>query len=361
MRSWTIPVQPLLDESLSSWLTRAALRQGCDPMVLTGVIWPHRRVWITDPDRGFTKADYEILSTLSGVKSEDFAKMALSSTAERIAGYQVSKTIAWPWILALGSRNRLRHGGQQFCPVCFGEDKSPYYRKQWRYAWHTACPFHKIALADRCDQCGSPIEPHRLLAEDKHLAQCARCKFDLRLSTIKLVPSEMLQFQESADSVLCNNRGLFGKNPVNAAQWFLAVRLYCGLIRRACQRKHSQLANMLRIFDINVNQSVLPQTRLALELLSIEERQKLLIETYKLYQIEPDKIRDLCQNAKISINTLFARDFESIPAWLRDIFKDLPKHAHKKHKARIIHHKPATKQAVMESWARFQRKMMAGA
>lgn len=39
--TWALSVPLLPEESLSSWLVRAALRQGCDPLSLTGLFGQH--------------------------------------------------------------------------------------------------------------------------------------------------------------------------------------------------------------------------------------------------------------------------------------------------------------------------------
>ncbi len=37
---WPVQISPLKDELLSSWLVRASLAHGCDPMSLTSAVWP---------------------------------------------------------------------------------------------------------------------------------------------------------------------------------------------------------------------------------------------------------------------------------------------------------------------------------
>src|SRR5699024_7518501 len=108
----------------------------------------------------------------------------------------------WPWLLALGTRNRARHGGQQFCPLCLAQDPTPYFRRAWRLAWHVGCSIHEVLLNDACPACQAPIEPHRLTAEDKYLAQCSRCKLDWRYVACTSLSTDTLRFQNRANGVL---------------------------------------------------------------------------------------------------------------------------------------------------------------
>ncbi|MFE8730337.1 TniQ family protein, partial [Aeromonas hydrophila] len=48
---WPVQISPFKDELLSSWLVRASLAHGCDPMSLTSAVWPTWRAWTVDIDR----------------------------------------------------------------------------------------------------------------------------------------------------------------------------------------------------------------------------------------------------------------------------------------------------------------------
>lgn len=64
---WPVPVPLEADELLSTWLVRVALSQGCDPLVLTGELWPKWRVWTLDLDRGVATERLRILERMSGI------------------------------------------------------------------------------------------------------------------------------------------------------------------------------------------------------------------------------------------------------------------------------------------------------
>lgn len=230
---WAVPVPLLPNELFSTWLVRAALSQGCDPLVLSGDLWPRWRVWTRDPDRGLSDEQLSALTVVSGIKSATFQLATLRPTAVVVTRTPIGNLGIWPWMLAFGSRNRKRHGGLQYCPHCLQEDKTPYFRLEWRLAWHTTCPIHEVVLMDRCPNCNAPLEPHRLLADAGHLAVCATCRSDLRECAVRDSSVEALAFQCAADEVLksCNVRSNDGVESVG--DWFDHLRILLRGFRRA--------------------------------------------------------------------------------------------------------------------------------
>ncbi|MGL6052732.1 MAG: TniQ family protein, partial [Aeromonas salmonicida] len=101
---WAVPVSLLPDELFSSWLTRAALAQGCDPLVLTGELWPRWRVWASDPDRGLSEERLSTLAGSSGIDVLKFEMATLRPIASAITSVSLDHLPIWPWVLALGSR-----------------------------------------------------------------------------------------------------------------------------------------------------------------------------------------------------------------------------------------------------------------
>lgn len=361
MSAWAIPVPLLPDESLSSWLARAAITQGCDPLTLTGAVWPKWRVWTLDPDRGISRERLYALSEASGISVTAFGASALRPDAERIEGHPLSDSKGWPWILALGSRNRRRSGGQQFCPECLASDTKPYFRKRWRFAWHIGCAAHEKQLLDRCHVCGAPVEPHRLLAEDKHLAWCARCKFDLRSAASLPVSKDALGFQRMADRAVNIGEGAFGRRLIPVSDWFATARFLTGLIRQASRKVASKCANAIRLLGIYANERMLPATGLALELLTVAERQTLLEATHHLFTIGPEAL--IRSFKKVGITAIALNNVrQPLPSPVREMVELLPngKRAPRKPSMKFVD-RPRTRRAVMTAWARLQRKMLAGA
>lgn len=361
MSAWTLRVTVFPDESLSSWLARAALSQGCDPLVLTGAIWPNWRIWTQDVDRGIERDRLHNLVAASGVSLEEFEAAALRTEAERIAGVSLSATMTWPWILALGKRNRAHRGGQQYCPACLAEDEKPYFRRHWRFAWHTTCAVHGIRLMDRCPSCGSPIEPHRLVAEDRHLAWCARCKSDLRMMAGATASSRdgAVAFQRTADEIVSGTHSAaFGKKTLSISDWFGLSQFLYGLIRQASRRESSALAELLSGLGITAGSCLLPASGLAFEYLPVMERQSLLDATYQLLSLGPDRMKTAFQDAGLTEAGLLL-ERRTYPDVIMDMTAALPsgKRASRQAGRSGGPTRARSRREVWAAWTRLQRKM----
>lgn len=354
---WSIPAPLLPDESISSWLARAALTQGCDPLALTGAVWPGWRVWTVDVDRGLPQNRLVGISKASGIPTEPFKQAATRWVAEQIVGHALPDSMTWPWILALGSRNRKRHGGQQYCPNCLVEPVRPYFRRHWRFAWHTCCELHGTLLLDRCHECGAPIEPHRLMAEDKHLARCARCKADLREARRTPVSCGAMGFQHMADEALTDGGGAFDGRRIQTSDWFAVAVFFVGLVRQAARREKSKLALAVHSLGLNVTAKMMPATGLPLELLSTRERKVLFEAAFSLLLIKPDEMVEAFNKAGVTATALQSKRSQ-FPVAVKGMLADLsggkrrPRESSQKASMR-----PRSKRAVMMAWARLQRKM----
>ena len=171
---WPVPVDLLPDETITSWLARCALGQGCAPTALTGSLWPAWRIWITDADRGIPAGRRDALERATGVAGEAIEAAALGPIGTRIVGDHPKDQAAWPWISTLGKGGGPT-SGRQYCPKCLGKDAAPHYRLRWRMAWHTGCAAHRCTLSDRCPRCDSAQHLHRLRADARDVAVCAAC------------------------------------------------------------------------------------------------------------------------------------------------------------------------------------------
>lgn len=221
---WPVHVPLLPDELFSTWLSRAALAQGCDPMVLTGVLWPRWRAWTRDLDRGLSEDRLDVLVRKSGLSHARLEEATLRPVVRAIAPHFVESKSSWPWVMAQGSRNRRRFGGLQYCPHCLAEDPQPYFRRRWRLAWHVGCEQHGCLLSDHCGHCRRPVEPHRSRARDEVQTLCADCRGDLRAGRTAPACSDTLAFQRAADAVLTAGGGAWDGQTLDPAAWFGAAR-----------------------------------------------------------------------------------------------------------------------------------------
>lgn len=359
-RRWALPVPLLTDELLSSWLARAALAQGCDPLVLTGNLWPGWRIWTTDPDRGIGTDRLELLARVSGNAAATFERATLRAIASAPADGLPEGRAVWPWILALGSRNRKRRGGLQYCASCLAEDRRPYYRLGWRLAWHTACPRHGQVLRDSCPRCGGPVEPHRLSAQDGHLAACARCKGDVRNAHKVNAPADALAFLAAADEAVRRGKGAYGPVRLRCAEWFSLARYFVGLLRMAVMGKSDILTEMFHAFDVDAAILDAPATGLVLELLPTRERAVLLGAAWKVLEAGPDEFRRAARDAGASAQTL-CEPRRKLPQCLENALSDLPDRSSRKRRPRAATGRPRSRRSVARMWARMRRAMLADA
>lgn len=361
---WAVPVPILPDELLSSWLARAAITQGCDPLVLTGAVWPRWRCWATDIDRGLSDDRLLLLAAHSGVEPSKFSAATIRPTAlaiTRLPPLRLDKLAIWPWVLAQGSRNRRRHGGLSYCPGCLQDFKIPYFRQQWRLAWHTQCSVHATLLLDQCSKCHAPLEFHRLCAEDGHLAICATCKSDLRLSSLcaqELPPygSKALAFQMAADAALRSGDGFFGAEKIAAAGWFELSHYFITLLRKVALNPHGVLAMFVKNLGVDTENLLPPATGLPFELLPVLERARFVAATWEMICAGSNHWMVAASAASLT-QASFRVPRMNVPAPLTLLIESLPSGVSPRVNGQKDGRKPRTPQTVMHMFARLQRKL----
>jgi hypothetical protein len=319
-RGWAVPTQLQPDELFSSWLVRSALANGCDSLAFTDAIWPKWRVWTIDIDREIPQERLELLAKSSGIPAHSLDASTLWSVASLICNRPLPKKNFWSWILTLGARNRLRSGGLQYCPVCLAEDKSPYFRKYWRYAWHTACEKHGTILLDRCNVCRSAIQPHRLIAEAKTITICPVCGFDLRHGQAHVVAENTLSFQEKTDRVLLGQKLQLHNVDVTAAEWFTIARLYWDLVRRIMDGRTESLNSLGRSIGLH-HLNIRPGT-LSIEQARTKDRHAMLCGVYLIMNLSDAQIMTQLNAAAVTFQA-FCPSRVLLPRALKEIANQL--------------------------------------
>jgi len=354
---WAIRVPMLHDEIISSWLVRAALTQGCDPLVLTGDVWPKWRIWTQDADRFLDDERIEPLCAVSGITKETLRASTLYPVASQIAGGNLTEKAVWPWMLTLGARNTKRRSGLQYCPSCLAEGSTPYYRLQWRFAWHVGCEKHGCSLHDRCHVCDAPVEPHRLLAEDQQVSVCATCKADLRNAIPTPSATSALAFQCLADHVVLHGQGQFQGETIDAHNWFELASFFASLIRRASRSENEILTDFLQQLGVHLPEGLPVIVGAGIEMLRTHDRQKLLESLYPLMMAGQAQFELALKQSGIGLQTFCGKD-ETLPELLLEMISALPD------KSRIRTSKPTQKltgprprHEVMRMMARLQRKL----
>ncbi len=297
--------------------------QGCDPLVLTGWLWPGWRVWTLDADRGIPEERLAVLSHVSGAAAETLRAATIEPIAVRIQGERPDAFSTWPWTLTLGARNRKRNGGIQFCPACLQADDTPYFRLPWRFAWHTGCVVHKTTLLDRCGACAAAVTPHRLSAYAAHAAVCATCLKNLQKAEPEPCPPAVLAFQQAADQVALKGFGDCYGETWNAATWFATADFLASLIRRANRSPTQGLTYLLRSNGVVVPRHIPPIPGTRIERLRVEDRQDLLAGVWRLLNLDAKQLRATLKASGITRQGWCEKE-QSVPEPLARFMPELP-------------------------------------
>lgn len=216
--------RPYKEELLSSWLARVALHSGCDPLTLTGAIWPKWRIWTADADRGLTSSRAIQAALWFGCEPDVVHAATLRDLVDCLAGVSARSRPVVPWLTALGCRNRQRYAGLPCCPQCLADGPEPFFRRAWRLAFVVACEVHGTRLIDRCPDCHALIAPHRCISKLQNLARCAGCGQDMRRYVPPFAEQAALDFQRLAMTVLDSGEGSWDHGTVSGLEWFRRMR-----------------------------------------------------------------------------------------------------------------------------------------
>lgn len=137
---------------------------------------------------------FQILQSKSILSIEQIMNMSLRSEE----GYLFTNTGLYPPKQIRKLIDKRSHYGLMYCPKCLAEDRTPYWRKHWRYSFYTACPKHKVFLTDRCWHCYTPIKLLKMDVSDK-IVYCSHCGADLSLTNLPKIPSNYLLQLPSID------------------------------------------------------------------------------------------------------------------------------------------------------------------
>lgn len=352
---WPVPLALSPDELLSTWIVRLALANGCEPLVLTGFLWPGWRPWTIDLDRASDFSYLEPLSRYSGIRIGSLVAASLRAVARATTGTSKKPNTTGPWILSLGTRNRKRLGGLQYCSYCFNGDATPFYRLQWRLAWHTCCPNHQVILNDRCFWCRAAIEPHRLTTRHSNTAYCARCGDNHGDSLHLRAVSSAMIFQSLADAVVCSGVGRYGSVLMTACEWFIVVRYFLMLLRCATRHPNSNLTKCLVSIHSQVGTLKSTMSGLPFELLPPFERAQMLCCVYGLIQAGPKELKTAMINWGLTSATMM-QDWPSVPYPINELVNALPSRRRTRKRSGKCSQKPKPPQVVMRMWAKLCRK-----
>lgn len=193
--------EPFKDELFTSWIVRNALNFGVKPSSLMAKLTQNSDIWKADLDVYIPDGVVHKLTEITGITSETIHELSLYKSCSNFYS-QSGKTKHVKWVMPLGIRTQNRHQrfGLQICPCCLAEDgKQPYYRKEWRLGFMTACPNHSVQLIDRCPKCHSNISLKKTYKDkgnpsfsSEDIAKCHCCGYDFRESNVCIASEEEL-------------------------------------------------------------------------------------------------------------------------------------------------------------------------
>lgn len=347
------PLVPALrqDELFSSWLIRCALCHGCDPLELAQLLWPDRRIWTRDCDLGICGLSVAVLSKQSGLREESLREATLEPVC-KLLGHELPRVGITPWVLTLGGRNTRRSGGLQYCPICFMEPR-PYYKVQWRLAWHTCCSEHGVLLRDRCPRCQAVLSPHRLDYQALDLRRCHQCHGLLSEVDPELPSVGAEELELFADSIVRGRSDGFGGLRLSPEDWFDLLRGLHRLMRALSINRTGPARAFLELLEVDID--VLPSVSLglALECLPVPDRVAYLSAVNTVLKAGSARFSEAADITHLCHSSCQAAIGRNLSCLAHLLPKTTPRaHVH----GTSDRPSPRTKNSVLRSWLLFQRK-----
>lgn len=316
------------NELLSSWLTRSAQANGlrvhafCRMTLGSGA-----QIWNRDLDRTASQDVLRLLSESTGSSLNELAGGMLS-TYEGVLFEHHNPRGNTKWILPLGIYHRTRKRfGLQFCPLCLAEDQQPYYRKQWRLAFHTLCDRHSVMVHDRCPQCEAPVVFFRVELGCRNrlsgtsITQCHQCGFDLsRAPAYGPSSSDAMSLVALRSLVTFHDLGWWfcGQETIHYAPQYFEV-LHHLVTFLATGKGARLLAHIERETGWKCVDADSLEKR-PFEFRPVGQRHGLLLAALWFLAEWPDRFVTACRQAKLS-RTAVTRD-EHFPWWYEKVLRE---------------------------------------
>lgn len=347
------PIVPTLrqDELFSSWLCRCALCHACDPLELANLIWPGRRIWTRDCDLGICGLSVAALSKQSGLREECLREATLEPVC-KLLGHELPRVGTTPWVLTLGGRNTRRAGGLQYCPICFMGPR-PYYKIQWRLAWHTCCSEHGVLLRDRCPHCQAVLCPHRLDYKALDLRRCDHCHGLLSEAELEFPSAGAEELELFADSIVRGRSDGFGGVRLSPEDWFALMRGLHRLMRVLSTHRTGPARAFLALLDVDIDALPSVSLGLSLECLPVPDRVAYLSAVNSILNAGAARFSAAAATTHLCHSSCQAAVGRNLSYLTQLLPKTTPRaHVH----GASDHPSPRSKNSVLRSWLLFQRK-----
>lgn len=366
-----VPTDLYHDESITSWLVRASLNQGCSAEAFTSHYWQGIDLWRMDVDKGFNHISRQIhtdMALLAQTSRIYFDRQNLMDFATRANTLVESINMCNTWVLPLLKVNNRPSLGYYYCPLCFMEDKNAYLRLNWRHSWYVYCHHHNIAMEYKCSTCNTPFQPNLISPKLRYINRCPTCEHKLGENPMATKPffSNAYELQQRTLHVLDNNEAvIFGKK-ISLADWFALMRFYINLVRQAARQKDNNhmYFRLLTELDIQTGNLKVVQpdlvetkTNLPFECLPSDERIQLMCYANLLIKIPLENWILACEGVGASQNSFYLNRRKQVVAnAFMPVHEALQVYS-KQRTNKPSKSQPASIKSVKKSWERLQRKL----
>lgn len=354
------------NETVTSWLVRAAMNQGCSLNTFRDFYWkPYKLNKVRDADLGFNAIEPHIhqdMAVLSSTTKNKFDNQNLSYFNKRATKNP---------LLLLPYSNYTKYG-HSYCPLCFASDDVPYLRLDWRMSYYIFCEIHKTALATSCPHCGEPYKPQLLSFPIRQINFCHSCLNDISIGhDLLLATDEEMSFQNKLITIKeAGEIKIFGCK-TSLHQWleYIAYLIYLVMVLGSPSR-HLLAREILTGFDkFGIDSDELSkvlnntikdkQNVPSFQFLHSKQRLYVLLLANKLSEKSLDDWLELSNKYKISRNLFKLYSYDKIPeaflpvherlsSWVKRQ-KDLKSHT-VTHKIYASPFKPKTMEEYKAKW-----------
>jgi hypothetical protein len=287
---------PFPDELLSSWILRCAKLYNLKSHVFAKFVWGKTQIWTRDIDKSIKKEDLEIFAKINNVPYE----IAYNSTLNFYVGKLFDKINIngqTKYINTTGVYHRNRkYYALYYCPICL--ENINYYKRIWRISIIIVCPKCNIYLKDNCENCNSPILPHRIYMTKKNsynlsLSTCYNCKKPLYETTIVHASEGMKKMTKTVMQKL-------GDTPDQSISYFKLLYFFIRII--TFNRTIANYLNEMKITHIpDFSKKYRKHT---FEVLTLIEKENVLLGCYYLMKQWPFNFKKCIQMCGINYSDL---------------------------------------------------------
>ena len=181
---------------------------------------------------------------------------------------------------------------------------SAIFRKEFKFAWNTACSIHKINLLEKCENCNKPFMPHKITYTNPKVYICTNCKYDLRTSKLEQCNLEVLELQEKLNMAIYENclDINFPLKKHTIEELFKNIRILLSFLRALF--KTNKYDTFLKKLNISIPNNFLYTLKESknFEDMSLKNREFFLLIISRIFKFNIEEIKKIFENMSFSHN-----------------------------------------------------------